>query len=85
MKRIINATIRKVLAEHLASNMAITTCTSVQSAHDLFHSAQVEELKAQIVAAGQTLWHRQYVDGNGGNITARIGDQLVLCTPMCGR
>jgi L-fuculose-phosphate aldolase len=27
------------------------------------------------------LWHRAYVDGNGGNIAVRVGDDVVLCTP----
>lgn len=30
---------------------------------------------------GRKLWQRQYVDGNGGNISYRIGENAVLCTP----
>lgn len=30
---------------------------------------------------GRKLWLRQYVDGNGGNISCRIGPNQVLCTP----
>ena len=30
---------------------------------------------------GRKLWMRQYVDGNGGNISYRIGPNEVLCTP----
>ena len=30
---------------------------------------------------GRKLWQRQYVDGNGGNISARISKDYVVCTP----
>jgi L-fuculose-phosphate aldolase len=30
---------------------------------------------------GRKLWMRQYVDGNGGNISYRIGPNEVICTP----
>jgi L-fuculose-phosphate aldolase len=30
---------------------------------------------------GKKLWNRQYVDGNGGNISYRIGPNEVICTP----
>ncbi len=30
---------------------------------------------------GRKLWERQYVDGNGGNISVRLGSKYVLCTP----
>jgi L-fuculose-phosphate aldolase len=30
---------------------------------------------------GRRLWTKDYTDGNGGNITVRVGDNLVLCTP----
>jgi L-fuculose-phosphate aldolase len=43
--------------------------------------AQASAVKAEIVAAGRKLWHRQYVDGNGGNISCRIGTNEVICTP----
>ena len=47
----------------------------------LFHSAEAEVLKAEIVAVGRKLWQRQYVDGNGGNISCRLTPETVLCTP----
>jgi len=83
---LINETVRKVLAEHLGSGSAMDNGSLALSARDLFHSEPVEDLKAQIVAAGQKLWQRQYVDGNGGNISVRINDELVLCTPtLCSK
>jgi L-fuculose-phosphate aldolase len=49
------------------------------------HEAQI--LRAEIVEVGRKLWERQYVDGNGGNISARLGGKYLLCTPtmMCKR
>jgi len=53
---------------------------------ELFESTPVNQLKSEIVAAGKKLWQREYVDGNGGNISARITDNLVLCTPtLCSK
>ncbi|MBN2507022.1 MAG: class II aldolase/adducin family protein, partial [Verrucomicrobia bacterium] len=46
-----------------------------------FHSSYCHELKLQICDIGRRLWKRAYVDGNGGNIAIRVGDDLVLCTP----
>jgi L-fuculose-phosphate aldolase len=47
----------------------------------LFRSPEAEAVKAEIVAVGRKLWRRQYVDGNGGNISYRLGENAVLCTP----
>jgi L-fuculose-phosphate aldolase len=47
----------------------------------LFSSPPAEAAKAEIVAAGRKLWQRQYVDGNGGNISVRLGENAVLSTP----
>jgi L-fuculose-phosphate aldolase len=47
----------------------------------LFHSPEAEAIKAEIIAVGRKLWQRAYVDGNGGNISYRIGPNAVLCTP----
>jgi len=58
--------------------------TSKSSKADLdafFNSSQCEELKAQMVDIGRRLWQRAYVDGNGGNLAIRVGEDLALCTP----
>jgi len=47
----------------------------------LFSSPEAEAIKEEICAVGRKLWMRQYVDGNGGNISCRIGPNEVLCTP----
>jgi L-fuculose-phosphate aldolase len=47
----------------------------------LFSTPEAEAIKLEICAVGKKLWNRQYVDGNGGNISYRIGPNEVLCTP----
>src|SRR6266496_1188415 len=46
-----------------------------------FHSPFVHDLKLQICDVGRRLWQRAYVDGNGGNVAIRVGDDIALCTP----
>ena len=46
-----------------------------------FYSPEIESLKQRICEIGKRIWNKGYVDGNGGNITVRVGDNLVLCTP----
>jgi L-fuculose-phosphate aldolase len=48
---------------------------------DLFASPEAEVVKEEICNVGRKLWQRQYVDGNGGNISYRIGPNAVICTP----
>jgi L-fuculose-phosphate aldolase len=47
----------------------------------LFHSPEAKAVKEEICAVGRKLWQRSYVDGNGGNISYRIGKNAVICTP----
>ena len=47
----------------------------------LFRSAATRVIKEEIVRAGHKLWQREFVDGNGGNISVRLNDRYVLCTP----
>ncbi len=46
-----------------------------------FNSPEIETLKEQICDIGRRLWQRAYVDGNGGNIAIRVGEDIALCTP----
>ena len=48
---------------------------------DFFYSPEIEVLKERICDLGRRMWQRNYTDGNGGNMTIRVGDNLVLCTP----
>lgn len=53
---------------------------------ELFHSPEALAIKEEIVRVGKKLWNREYVDGNGGNISYRITSQYVLCTPtLCSK
>jgi L-fuculose-phosphate aldolase len=63
---------------------ASTAAAGVREA--LYHSPEAQRIKDEIIAVGKKLWHRQYVDGNGGNISYRIGPNEVLCTPtLCSK
>jgi L-rhamnose isomerase len=50
-------------------------------AERLYRSPEVHAHKERICDIGRRLWQRAYVDGNGGNISVRVSDDLVLCTP----
>jgi len=52
-----------------------------ESPLELFNSAEANALRAEIIRVGRKLWDRKYVDGNGGNISVRLGAEFVLCTP----
>jgi L-fuculose-phosphate aldolase len=47
----------------------------------LFFTPEAEAVKKEICAVGRKLWLRNFVDGNGGNISYRIGPNEVICTP----
>jgi L-fuculose-phosphate aldolase len=46
-----------------------------------FNSAYAQTLKEQLCDIGRRLWQREYVDGNGGNIAIRVGEDIAICTP----
>ena len=46
-----------------------------------FRSREALAIKEEIVRVGRKLWERQYVDGNGGNISCRLTDDWIICTP----
>ncbi len=46
-----------------------------------FYSPKIQALKERMVNIGRRIWEKGYSDGNGGNITIRVGDNIVLCTP----
>ena len=50
-------------------------------------SFEADAMRAEIINVGRKLWERQFVDGNAGNISVRLGAQYVLCTPtmICKR
>jgi L-fuculose-phosphate aldolase len=46
-----------------------------------FTSAYCHNIKEQLCEIGRRLWGRAYVDGNGGNIAIKVGEDIALCTP----
>ena len=46
-----------------------------------FNSPYAQNLKEQICEMGHRLWQRAYVDGNGGNMAIRVGEDIAICTP----
>jgi len=54
---------------------------SPSAATRLLNSPEAQSVKEEICAVGRKLWNRMYVDGNGGNISYRIGPNEVICTP----
>jgi L-fuculose-phosphate aldolase len=64
-----------------ASARSTSTSTLPPADPRLFSTPEAEEIKKEICAVGRKLWLRQFVDGNGGNISYRIGPNEVICTP----
>jgi L-fuculose-phosphate aldolase len=46
-----------------------------------FNSPYCHNIKEQICDMGRRLWQRAYVDGNGGNMAVRVGEDIAICTP----
>ena len=45
-----------------------------------FNSPKIRALKQRICDMGRRMWEREFTDGNGGNMTIRVGDNLYLTT-----
>ena len=67
-------------AHPAASSAAVVSGPSVVNRR-LFSTPEAEAIKKEICSVGRKLWMRQFVDGNGGNISYRIGPNEVLCSP----
>ncbi len=59
----------------------LSSKSSRSGLESFFLSSYCQDLKLQICDIGRRLWGRAYVDGNGGNIAIRVGDDIALCTP----
>jgi L-fuculose-phosphate aldolase len=64
-----------------APPVKVTSKSSKAELEAFFNSPLIQELKETICDIGRRLWQREYVDGNGGNIAIRVGEDIVLCTP----
>lgn len=47
----------------------------------LFNSPEAQRIKEEICDIGRRIWMREYCDGNGGNISCRIGPDRFIVTP----
>jgi L-fuculose-phosphate aldolase len=59
----------------------LSSKSSKAELEEFFNSADCHTLKEQLCEIGRRLWQRAYVDGNGGNIAIRVGEDIALCTP----
>lgn len=55
--------------------------TTPEEIQRFFYSPDIMAIKDEMINVARKMWKRNMVDGNGGNITVRVGDNLVLCTP----
>jgi L-fuculose-phosphate aldolase len=62
-----------------AASAALAKYTRADEA--LLNSPEATVIKQEMIGVGKKLWDRQYVDGNGGNISYRIAPDRVICTP----
>jgi len=46
-----------------------------------FNSKAINVVKDQMCEMGRRIYQRGYTDGNGGNLSVRVGEDLVLCSP----
>ncbi len=80
----IAAIVRRAVLDCLAANPA--SQPALEEPLRIFTSPEANAYKEEIVRAGRKLWERQYVDGNGGNISVRLSPHYVLCTPtLCSK
>jgi len=49
-----------------------------RTAEAFFNSPEVHALKLQLCDMGRRLWSRAHVDGNGGNMAIRVGENPAL-------
>src|SRR3954470_584018 len=76
------ASLQPVPAAHSANGVhKVTSKSSKAEIEAFFRSPAIHVLKEQICDIGRRLWEREYVDGNGGNIAIRVGEDIALCTP----
>jgi L-fuculose-phosphate aldolase len=68
-------------ASPAATAKPVTSSSPKNEIESFFSSPPIHDLKLQICDVGRRLWQRAYVDGNGGNIAIRVGDDIALCTP----
>ena len=57
-----------------------------EEVNEFFYSPEILVIKERMCDIGRRLWNREYVDGNGGNISVRVAQNLLLCSPtLCSK
>ncbi|MGB8477665.1 MAG: class II aldolase/adducin family protein [Acidobacteriaceae bacterium] len=80
----ISTIVRRAVLECLAVHQSRQSVA--EEPLEIFNSPEANALKEEILRVGKKLWERQYVDGNGGNISVRVSPHYVLCTPtLCSK
>ena len=46
-----------------------------------FRSTPIRRVKQAMCEMGRRIYARGFTDGNGGNLSVRVGEDLVLCSP----
>jgi len=64
-----------------AAPAAASVPAGAGSDEKLFNSPEAQAIKQQICDIGHRIWLREYCDGNGGNISARLGPDRFIVTP----
>jgi L-fuculose-phosphate aldolase len=64
-----------------APSGATAPSTGATEHEKLFNSPKAQAIKEQICDMGRRIWMREYCDGNGGNISARLAEDRFICTP----
>lgn len=67
--------------ELTAPTKALSSKSSKAELEAYFNSPYCNNFKEQICEMGRRLWQRAYVDGNGGNMAVRVGEDIAICTP----
>jgi L-fuculose-phosphate aldolase len=65
----------------MAPAKALNSKSSQAELEAFFNSPYCHSIKEQICDMGRRLWQRAYVDGNGGNMAVRVGEDIAICTP----
>jgi L-fuculose-phosphate aldolase len=68
-------------ATSVGTPMKISSKSSPAELEAFFNSPEINVFKEQICDIGRRMWQREDVDGNGGNIAIRVGEDVALCTP----
>lgn len=87
---LLEASVKLVFDEGAAAPSAACVATPASSGaaqsgssddQKLWSSPEAQSLKEQICEMGRRIWLREYCDGNGGNLSCRLGPDRYICTP----